>query len=115
MFIRVHRIFGANFQSKKVSRSSRMVLGCTNPRHHWVQNRHSCNILSRSKGIETNLACISDDRAKILQHTFPFEGNQRMAVGWRLANLPAFNVAALRHIKKAELGISKNPFHLFFF
>ena len=53
MFIRVSAIFGANFDSKKAPRSSCLVLGYTNPRHHWVQNRHSCNTPSRLKGIET--------------------------------------------------------------
>ena len=75
MFTRVYAIFGANFQAKKASRSSRLVSRGTNPRHHWVQNRHSRNIPSRLKGIETK-PCNSISKAVLnSQHTFPFEGN----------------------------------------
>ena len=52
MFIGVRAIFGANIQLKKALRSSRLVLGYPNPRHHWVQNRVSLHTLSRLKGIE---------------------------------------------------------------
>ena len=53
MFIRVRGILGANFGLKNAPSSSRLVLGCPEPRSDWVQNGVSLDPLSRLKGIET--------------------------------------------------------------
>ena len=53
MFIRVYSVLAANFERKKAPRSSRRVLGCTNPRLDWVQKGVSLHTRSRLKGIET--------------------------------------------------------------
>ena len=53
MFIRVRGILGTIFGKKNVPRSSRRVLGYTEPRPDWVQNGVSLDTPSRLKGIET--------------------------------------------------------------
>ena len=59
MFIRVYGVFAPNFCAKKAPRSSRLVLGCTEPRPDWVQNRGCSHVPSRLKGIETHRRVLS--------------------------------------------------------
>ena len=68
-------IFASHFCRKKAVCNSCLVLGCVEPRPHWVQKGRGLDVLSRLKGIETG----GDDRCHTAQTefgcAFPFEGN----------------------------------------
>ena len=46
-------IFASHFCRKKAVCSSCLVLGCAEPRSHWIQKGRGLDGLSRLKGIET--------------------------------------------------------------
>ena len=46
-------IFASHFRRKKAVCSSCLVLGCAEPRSHWIQKGRGLDGLSRLKGIET--------------------------------------------------------------
>ena len=69
-------IFASHFCRKKAVCNSCLVLGCVEPRLHWVQKGRGLDVLSRLKGIET----WQYDPCTVLCHgkfgcAFPLEGN----------------------------------------
>ena len=47
-------VLASHFCRKKAVCSSCLVLGCVEPRPHWVQKGRGLDVLSRLKGIETS-------------------------------------------------------------
>ena len=56
-------IFASHFCRKKAVCNSCLVLGCADPRSHWIQKGRGLDGLSRLKGIETFMITASPNTA----------------------------------------------------